>query len=290
MLSLSLDPDSTRAGWTNLSFNFETADEGALTRFLTDALPLDVPVRAIFSIAGLSPKGIAEVADFAARRGVPVAHVSSCLVYQTDGLSEADETAPMRTTETAEFPYILLKLAEEAALARRDDVDWRVLRTNHILGRGSLLGCIPDHNRDPHLIDHMKSGAPLRLAQAGRVPVSYIHAADLASAMLDLCEDPSTARQSVNVVHPEPVMADSYFRAIAALLGLPAPQILPLEPAPEGFWALTARGTRFASRHPSVRKFIFRHGIEAALRDTLSIGEEDYAQLGAHLRHRLTGR
>lgn len=290
VLSLSLDPDASRPGWTNLSFDFESAAQGALTRFLAQAVPEDSPIKTVFSIAGLSPRGISEVARFAATRGAAMAHVSSCLVYRTDGLAEVDESAPVRTDGTAEFPYIRLKLAEEAALAAQDGLGWRLLRTNHILGRGSLLGCIPEHNRDPDLLRVLRAGGPLRLARAGRVPVSFIHAADLAAAMLDLCDDPATAGQALNVVHPVPVMADDYIRTIAALLGLPPPPIHGLEPEPEGFWALTARGTRYRSRHPSVVRLGFRHDLDSALRDTLAVGDAEYARLGTHLRDRLHGR
>lgn len=108
--------------------------------------------------------------------------------------------------------------------------------------------------------------------------------------MLDLCADPASSGQILNVLHPTPVMADDYFRQIAALMGLPAPVIAPMEPAPQGFWALTARDIHYVSRHPSVARLGFRHDLTSALRDSLSVGEATYAALGGHLRGRLTGR
>jgi len=35
---------------------------------------------------------------------------------------------------------------------------WRILRSSHILGPGSKLGCIPPHNRDPNLVETIKKG------------------------------------------------------------------------------------------------------------------------------------
>lgn len=289
VLSLSLDPDTALPGWRNRFFDFETAAEGRLAKALAEAIPAHTPIKAICTIAGLSPRRLAEVAAFAAERAAPLAHVSSCLIYRTDGLCVATEEAPTFAAQTAGFPYISLKLAEEAALMARKDVDWRILRTNHILGRGSLLGCIPGHNRDPALLALLRAGRPLRLAQSGRLRVSFIHAEDLAAAMLDLCADPATALQVLNVVHPEPAMADAYFCQIAALLGLQVPQITELLPEPTGFWALTARDTHFASRHPAVARLTFQHDLASALRDTLSVGAQVYATSGGHLRDRLQG-
>ncbi len=290
VLSLSLDPDMNLPGWRNRFFDFAIAAEGALAAFLASALPEGTPIHAICNIAGLSPRSISEVAEFAAMRDAPLAQVSSCLLYRTDGQASIDEDVPTLTADTADFPYIKLKLAEETALTAWEHVAWRILRTNHILGRGSLLGCIPDHNRDPAVLASLRAGKPLRLARRGRVRVSFIHAEDLAAAMLDLCADPSTACQIMNVVNPESVMADAYFCQIATLLGLPEPNITELQPEPEGFWALTARDTHFTSRHPAVDRLTFRYDLASALRDTLLVGEDEYAFLGGHMRDRLQGR
>lgn len=288
-LSLSLDPDARAEGFANLQLDFSTAPEGAIAAALEQAVPPGTVIPALCIIAGLAPRQVAEVAGFAARRGVVLAQISSCLLYRANRGSVVDEGAATLTESEAGFPYLQLKLAEEAALSGTT-CDWRLLRTNHILGQGGLLGCIPGHNRDPLLLEHLRSRRPLQLARAGRLRVSVIHAEDLAAAMLDLCADPTTARQILNVVHPEPVMADAYFRQLSALLGLPAPVIAELRPEPTGFWALTARDVHFTSRHPAVARLTFRHDLTSALRDTLSVGETAYAALGGHMQGRLKGR
>lgn len=288
-LSLSLDPDARAEGSANLQLDFATAPEGAIAAALAQAVPPGITIPALCIIAGLAPRQIAEVAGFAAQRGVPLAQISSCLLYRAEAGSVVDESTATLTESEAGFPYLRLKLAEEATLSGTSG-DWRLLRTNHILGQGGLLGCIPGHNRDPLLLKHLRSGRPLQLARAGRVRVSVIHAEDLASAMVDLCADPSSARQILNVVHPEPVMADAYFRQLSALLGLPDPVITELQPEPAGFWALTARDIHFTSRHPAVARLTFRHDLTSALRDTLSVDETAYAAFGGHMQGRLKGR
>lgn len=289
VLSLSLDPDTQAAGYANLQIDFAKATEGAISAALDRALPPDAAIAALCIIAGPSPRQIAEVAGFAARRGIPVAQVSSCLLYRAKDGSEVDESTPTLTDTEASFSYLRLKMAEEAALTAAAG-NWRLLRTNHILGQGGLLGCIPGHNRDPGLLDHLRRGQPLRLVRAGQVRVSIIHAEDLAAAMLDLCFDPASEGQVLNVVHPAPVMADDYFRQIAGLMGLSPPDIIALDPSPTDFWALTARDIHYVSRHPSVARLGFRHDLTSALRDTFSVGEAAYTALGGHLRDRLTGR
>ena len=288
-LSLSLDPDASRVGVDNLHLDFEAAPAGALTAVLTAALPHGTPILAICNIAGLAPRQIVEIADFAASRTVPLAQVSSCLLYQAPASARVDEATPSLTVGQAAFPYLRLKLTEEAALTARRDVDWRILRTNHVLGPGCLLGCIPGHNRDAALLRRLHAGEPLHLTKAGRVRLSFVHAEDFAAASLDLCADPSTSGQILNLVHPKPVMADDYYRMIAALLGLPAPQITLLSPEEAGFWSLTARDIHFTSHHPAVRKLSFRHDLASALRDTLMPDGSDYAARGGNLQDRLKG-
>lgn len=289
VLSLSLDPDAQADGFTNLQIDFTKVPDGTITAILDRALTPDAGIAALCIIAGPTPRQIAEVAAFAARRNVPVAQVSSCLLYRAEDGSVVDESRPTLAESEASFPYLRLKLAEEAALTAAKG-DWRLLRTNHILGQGGLLGCIPGHNRDPGLLDHLRRGEPLRLARSGKVRVSIVHAEDLAAAMLDLCADRSSAGQILNVLHPRPVLAVDYFREVASLLCLPTPVITPLDPPPEGFWALTARDIHYASHHSSVARLRFRHDLTSALRDTLSVGVDAYAALGGHLRDRLTGR
>ncbi len=287
VVSVSLDKDAIESNWRNLFCDLSKARDGAIRDLLERALPTGTPIYAVCNIAGLAATCVAEVADFAAARGVPVVQISSCLLYRSSGPGLIDESTPVLRSEEAQFPYLRLKLEEESALMSRDDVDWRILRTQHVLGKGGLLGCLPNHNRDPQLLETLRKGLPLHLAKCGNVRVSFVHAADLARALLDLSTSAEISRQAVNVVHPEPVLASEYFRQIADILGVTPPDIRPMISEPEGFWALTARDNHFFSRYPSVQKLTFFHTLRSALTDTLSIGEAPYTELGRHMYGRL---
>ena len=47
------------------------------------------------------------------------------------------------------------------------DMQWTILRSCHIYGPDSLLGCLPTHGRDPQLLERMKAGEPLKLVGGG---------------------------------------------------------------------------------------------------------------------------
>ncbi|MEZ4681131.1 MAG: NAD-dependent epimerase/dehydratase family protein [Caldilineaceae bacterium] len=77
----------------------------------------------------------------------------------------------------------------EVALQQSDtgNLAWTVVRPCHIYGPGSLLGCLPNHGRDPELIDRLRRGEPLTLVGGGHFLQQPIYAADLARTILSSC-------------------------------------------------------------------------------------------------------
>ncbi len=59
-----------------------------------------------------------------------------------------------------------------------------LLRSCRILGKGSLSGNLPKHNRDPLLVEKIESGETLMLYNNGNVPFNYIHQRDIAQIVL----------------------------------------------------------------------------------------------------------
>ena len=191
------------------------------------------------------------------------------------------------TNQPKIFPYQHFKLAQETEVKKCKDVAWRIFRTNHVVGRGSLLGCIPGHNRDPLLLDTLRKGTGLRLAHRGNVALSFVHSIDLAAAMLDLIVDPQTCQSAINVVHPAPVRADDYYHLLAEIIDAPKPEITTLDVDPNSFWGLTAKNNTFTSSHPSAASLTFRYDLRSALNDAVSIGDSNYLKLGAHMKQRI---
>ena len=289
VVSLSLDAPEKRDVFENIQVDVHQVAPVVLATLLAEAVK-DRPVALLLDILGLGAPQAAVLAAFAASRGAPVALISSCLLYDHDGSAPVDESCPLAQPRPDTHPYIRDKLALEAFWRDQPQVAWRIFRCHHILGAGSTLGCIPNHNRDPQLLARLRGGEPLELARNGEVSLSWIHPDDLASAVLTLCANPKSSRCAINMVAPEPVRARDYYDTVARLLGLPAPTTRSFTPNPADFWSLTARDNVFVSRHAFCRPLIFRHDIESAIRDALSVPETEQARRAHFLLARIAGR
>lgn len=117
-----------------------------------------------------------------------------------------------------------------------------VLRPCHIYGSGSLLGCLPEHGRDPQLIDRLRRREPLTLVTAGRLLQQPVYAPDLARMILSCADNPAVDRQIFHAAGPEVVRSIDYYRIIAESLGVPLEvRDRPIE--------------HFLSEHPDKRPF-----------------------------------
>jgi nucleoside-diphosphate-sugar epimerase len=99
------------------------------------------------------------------------------------------------------------------------DVNWTLLRPYHILGAESLLGCIPEHNRDPKLIERLKKGETLNLCNGGNIQFNYIHPKDIATAIYKIIGNTNTFKQVYNLVNPQQVLAKDYYAQVAKEVG-----------------------------------------------------------------------
>lgn len=287
-LSVSLSPDARGEGGENRRADLAACSTAELGGIL-EAAAAGFELVGLLDLVGLKSELVPILAGFAARRGAPVSVISSCLLYDHDGSRALDETAPVIPVNRARHPYLLSKLAIEAAWQQVADCDWTLFRTHHVLGRGALLGCVPAHNRDPALLATLRAGGPLRLVGRGAFRLSFIHPADFAAAVMAHGGKGDLARQVANLVHPEPVRAADYYHAICDRLGIPRVAVEPAEIAPDAFWALTAKDNVFSTRHAGLARHRFCHDLAAAIDDSLSVGPEDYARLGGHMFTRIAG-
>ncbi len=115
------------------------------------------------------------------------------------------------------------KRQAELVLAGADTgaMRWTVLRPCHIYGPGSLLGCLPEHGRDPQLIDRLRRGEALRLVGGGHFLQQPILAADLAQTILSCAGNAAAHGQICNVSGPTVVESWQYYQIIADILGVP---------------------------------------------------------------------
>ncbi len=80
--------------------------------------------------------------------------------------------------------YVDSKVSLEDFVQSRKDIAWTILRPYHILGRYSLLGCLPDHNRDYKLVERIRNGEVVNLCSGGASPLNIVHPKDIASVVL----------------------------------------------------------------------------------------------------------
>ena len=285
-LSVSLSEDRVVDGFQNIRFDLENGDPDNLQTALRVATS-EARVVGILDLLGVEERYADVIRQIAMDDGCAIGVMSSCLLYDHDGSAPVDETCRSFTTSTARYGYQCKKAALEMGWQHAAFEDWVMLRANHILGRGSLLGCIPDHNRDPRLLERLAGAEPLALVSAGQINVSYAHPIDLASAAVALLTERHCLGRIVNLAHPVPVRAVDYYREICHQLRCPMPQISTAEIDPTNFWASTAQDNVFSTHWPESRALTFGHDIRACIRDALTVGEFRYRQMGAFLRQRL---
>lgn len=100
------------------------------------------------------------------------------------------------------------------------DMRWTILRPCHIYGPGSLLGCLPEHGRDPQLLERLRRGESLRLVGGGHYLQQPILAADLARTILSCAGNAAAHGQICNASGPTTVESWQYYRIIADILGV----------------------------------------------------------------------
>ena len=100
------------------------------------------------------------------------------------------------------------------------DMRWTVLRSCHIYGPGSELGCLPTHGRDPQLLDRMKKGEPLKLVGGGHFLQQPICAEDLAALTLSCHSRESTYGEIFCCAGPDIVESRTYYEIIADAIGV----------------------------------------------------------------------
>ena len=115
------------------------------------------------------------------------------------------------------------KRQAELVLAGADTgaMRWTVLRPCHIYGPGSLLGCLPEHGRDPQLIERLRRNEPLRLVGGGHYLQQPILAADLAQTILSCADNAAAHSQICNVSGPTVVESWQFYQIVADILGVP---------------------------------------------------------------------
>lgn len=126
---------------------------------------------------------------------------------------------PEESDHYSSLPYGGGKRACELEFLK-SDMAWTILRPCHIYGPGSLLGCLPEHGRDPKLLETLRAGKALRLVGGGYFLQQPIFARDLAKMILSVAGNPRAHRQIFNCAGPDIVESREYYRIIAETLGV----------------------------------------------------------------------
>lgn len=111
------------------------------------------------------------------------------------------------------------RLMEETFIASA--VNYTIFRPGHIFGPGFLLGCYPEHTRQPDLLAHIRAGKPLRLVGGGAFLIHPIYVDDLALALLDSIANPAAYRQVFCIGGVDVVTNADYYRLIGQIIDCP---------------------------------------------------------------------
>jgi nucleoside-diphosphate-sugar epimerase len=142
--------------------------------------------------------------------------LSTSLVYDRTKENSGPISEDVQLAPEGQFGgYVDGKVKLEKFWQSITDMNWTLLRPYHILGAESLLGCIPEHNRDPKLVQRLKNGETLRLCNGGNTRFNYIHPKDIATAIYKVIGNVNTFKQAYNLVNPRPVLAKDYYVEVA---------------------------------------------------------------------------
>ena len=120
------------------------------------------------------------------------------------------------------------RLMEEGFIA--STLNYTIFRPGHIFGAGFLLGCYPEHSRQPDLLAYMRAEKPLRLVGGGEFLIHPIHVDELALALLDCIDKPAAFRQIFCIGGVDVVTNADYFRLLGQLIGVDVTiETIPLE-------------------------------------------------------------
>lgn len=169
---------------------------------------------------GYGPEDAAQDVELFRERAKHLVFISTDFVYAPDKrrFPQGEDDA-----DYLDHSYGGKKREAELVLAGADTgaMRWTVLRPCHIYGPGSLLGCLPEHGRDPQLIERLRRGESLRLVGGGHYLQQPILAADLAETVLTCAGNAAAHRQICNVSGPTVVESWQYYQIIADILGVP---------------------------------------------------------------------
>ena len=99
------------------------------------------------------------------------------------------------------------------------DMEWTILRSCHVYGPDSLLGCLPAHGRDPQLLEKMKAGESLKLVGGGHFLQQPIYAEDLAALTLSCHGNEVTYGEIFCCAGPEIIESRTFYQIIADIIG-----------------------------------------------------------------------
>lgn len=167
-------------------------------------------------------------------------NVDDARVVYNSVRGRADHIFVLSTTLVYDRPKIsFIPLSEDRPLARvstqgaytdgkvelenfwnNNEMKATILRPYHILGEGSLLGCLPFHNRDSSLGWRILSNEEIELCDGGRMPLNVVHPKDIGLVILALADNHSgSLKEQYNVVNPQEVLARDYYKEVARQLG-----------------------------------------------------------------------
>ena len=144
----------------------------------------------------------------------------------------------------------------ELMQADMGDMAWTVFRPGHIYGPTSELGCLPQHGRDPQLIERIRANEALKLVGGGHFLQQPIFVDDLAATIISVIGNSVVNGQIYNAAGPDIIESSHYYQIIANELKVPLHIIeIPVQ--------------SFVKEHPDMTPFLChriydRHKLESS--------------------------
>jgi len=147
--------------------------------------------------------------------------VSTGILYANDTVQPCSVDARLAADQCLGAYALGKKRMESTWLSSANDTPVTILRPAHIVGRGSHLGIVPLHNRDATLINRIRGGRPLLLADEGDQQVQIIDARDLSRVIVKSAGNQKLFGEVYNCANPRIFSAWEYYAAVATAMNRP---------------------------------------------------------------------
>jgi nucleoside-diphosphate-sugar epimerase len=174
----------------------------------------------VVDVICFNSKNAAEILEISGKNSPHFIFVSTAIIYSLEQTEDIVEHSAILPTDKMNN-YVRNKWEMECYLhnfSTQRNFPITIMRPCQILGEGCLLGLVPLHNRDISLINRIRSGKPVLLADEGKQRFQIVHTADVAKAIFKAACNNKAYGMTYNVANPIPITGRDHIVTLASIM------------------------------------------------------------------------